>query len=377
MEICFMVGGYPTKDDPVYTFIRPVVTTMADRGIRCTVIAPQNVLGDIKRKKRQRPIVWEDYSDNGNEITIIQPKVLSLSSLKINGTYVGEYFFISAIRKAMKKYAVKPDLMYGHFWDEAIVAAIVTDGKLPVIAVSGESTIRVRDRFNSKIIDKYLSCIKGLICVSTKNLNESNQLGLLKHDPQTIVLPNAIDADQFYPMNRAEVRRELGIVDSEVVASFVGAFSERKGINRVIEAAKAVPNLKLILVGGGSDVQDSKQILFKGRLPHNEICKYLNASDFFVLPTQAEGCCNAIVEALACGLPVISSNLEFNWDVLNAENSILINPDSIEEISTAMKELATNPEKRNAKSEAALKTAASLKIENRCGKIIEFILQTI
>ena len=42
-SVCFIVNGYPTKDDPVYAFIKPIVNTMADMDIECTVIAPQSI----------------------------------------------------------------------------------------------------------------------------------------------------------------------------------------------------------------------------------------------------------------------------------------------------------------------------------------------
>ena len=84
---------------------------------------------------------------------------------------------------------------------------------------------------------------------------------------------------------------------------------------------------------------DCEGILFKGKLPHEEIPLYLNTADVFVLPSLAEGCSNSIVEAMACGLPVISSDLSFNYDILNADNSILVNPNDVGEISAAIKKL--------------------------------------
>lgn len=114
-------------------------------------------------------------------------------------------------------------------------------------------------------------------------------------------------------------------------------------------------------------------MLFDGRLLQQDIPVYLNAADVFVLPTLAEGCCNAIIEAMACGLPIISSNLPFNWDVLNDKNSILIDPNNIKQIADAIQRLRDCPELRFKMSEEALKTARELTIDKRAMRIIEFI----
>ncbi len=66
------------------------------------------------------------------------------------------------------------------------------------------------------------------------------------------------------------------------------------------------------------------------------IPNYICASDVFVLPTTAEGCCNAIIEAMGCGLPIVSSDRAFNYDILNEENSILVDPESVDEIDNAI-----------------------------------------
>jgi len=96
-------------------------------------------------------------------------------------------------------------------------------------------------------------------------------------------------------------------------------------------------------------------------------------ADVFVLPTLAEGCNNAIIEAMACGLPIISSNLPFNWDVLDANNSILVDPMSVEDIASAIKALKDDKTRKESMSKAALSTAAELTTDKRAERIINFI----
>ena len=76
---------------------------------------------------------------------------------------------------------------------------------------------------------------------------------------------------------------------------------------------------------------------------------------------------------MACGLPVISSNMMFNWDVLDDSNSIMIDPTNIDDISNAIKELKENPEKRRVLSEGALKKAECLTIGKRADGILKFM----
>ena len=113
-------------------------------------------------------------------------------------------------------------------------------------------------------------------------------------------------------------------------------------------------------------------MLFEGRLLHEQIPIYLNAADVFVLPTLKEGCCNAVVEAMACGLPIISSNLAFNWDVLDETNSIMIDPQNIQQIRDAIIKLRDDSVLRKRLAEGALRKAESLTIDQRAKEIMKF-----
>ena len=95
------------------------------------------------------------------------------------------------------------------------------------------------------------------------------------------------------------------------------------------------------------------------------------------MPTQKEGCCNAIVEALAMGLPVISSDGAFNDGILDDKNSIRLNPNDVDEIAAAIKKLKDDKDLRNRMSEYSLSRHKEYSIEGRAKKILDFIKSRI
>lgn len=373
-KICIIVNGYPTKDDPVYAFIQPVAREMADAGISCTVIAPQSVSKMAVAQKAKRPYRWIDRTEKGNEVVIYQPEYVSVSNVSVFGYSISTILRDASIKRCFFKEKMSPDVLYAHFWDCGIAACKLAEKtKTSVFVATGESEIRVQKYYPQKSIARYLPYVTGVIAVSTKNLEESREMGLLRHCPETIVLPNAVDSREFYKLPKEEARRMLGLNKEDTIALFVGSFCHRKGVLRVAEAVEAVDGVKLILIGNGEQSPNSEKILYSGRVPHDKIVLYLNAADIFVLPTLAEGCCNAIVEAMACGLPVISSNLPFNDDILDGACSIRIDPNNIDELADAIALLKNNTELRQKLAEGALSKAKGLTIDQRATAILRFI----
>ena len=132
-------------------------------------------------------------------------------------------------------------------------------------------------------------------------------------------------------------------------------------------------NIESIFIGSGIDEPQYNRIFHSGPVENNKIIDYLNSADVFVLPTLREGCCNAIIEAMACGLPIISSNLSFNDDILNSKNSIRIDPNNIVKLAEAINMLKESPKIRTEMSSQSLKIASKLTIDKRALKIIDFI----
>lgn len=374
MNICFVVEEYPTPQDPKMPFIRNLILQFARQSVKCTVIAPQSLTGAIVNKYPLRPVKWIDSVDNGEDITVYQPIYLTFSNAFKNSK---EKNFVRAAKKAYSKLKEKQDALYGHFWHMGISASLIDD-TLPIFVASGESKISVLNRFDRNTIEKFLKHLAGTIYVSTKNYNESVELGLQRESPY-IIAPNGYNPNEFYVGDKYKTREKLNWPKDDFIVSFVGTFNKRKGIERLSDAIDLInsESLASCFIGKGEIRPKCKNVLFQGRLQHEQIAEYLIASDVFVLPTTNEGCCNAIVEAIACGVPVISSDLSFNDDILDTSYSIRIDPMNTEEIAEAIKELMNNKEKCERMANAAKEKAKELTIESRAKRILTFIEESL
>lgn len=383
-NICVISKEYPSKKRMVYTFVEQLINKFADHDINCYVISPQSLTQAIIRKKRINKRKYNRYSEKGKKITVYSPYYLSYSNSKkiINIHYINLFNFEKVIQKIFKKLnkRIKFDIIYAHFiFPSAIVAnKLGKKYNIPVFFAYGENSNYTIDYLGIKKTRELLKGIRGVISVS-----ENNKERLIKNDivPKNIikVIPNGIDSNIFYKKNKKEMRKKIGCSENDFIIAFIGRYIEVKGINRLCEALKKINNnnIKVIFIGEGQLKPDYKNTIFEGPLDHNEIPDYLSASDIFVLPTNAEGCCNAIIEALACGLPVISSNKSFNDEILDETCSIRINEMDINEIKNAIEELYNNKEKREQLSEGALKKANQLNLDNRAKKILDFMKKKI
>lgn len=374
MNICIVVPDYPDEKRSSFTFVKQLVNELAKfENVHCTVIAPYSVTKN-KSFSRYREI---QYSKNGFEIEILRPNYISFSNIKIMGIHLSSVMHAKAVKRTLKSMQIIPDVIYTHFWISGLEAfdyALVNN--IPLFVATGESNIPmsvVSNKFKT-----FYSYVSGVICVSTKNKKESISLGLADSE-KCIVLPNAINTDKFKLLDKKECRLELGFPETDFIVAYVGWFDERKGCERVSKAIDLLNDnsIKSIFIGSGSLKPTCKGIIFQGVVSHDLIPKYLNCADVFVLPTLREGCCNAIIEALSCGLPVISSNLQFNWDVLNSQNALLIDPMNIDEIAKAISIIKNDKMLRYSMHKAALQSAKKLTINNRAKSIIDFIQSRI
>jgi glycosyltransferase involved in cell wall biosynthesis len=376
-NLCIISGRYPSEKNPVYTFVDQLVCELADRGINCVVISPSSISKCIIRKINTGPRESIRETKTGNKIKVYRPKYFSFSNklLNINTAMITYICFKRCVLNEFKKRKLTPDAIYGHFiLPSGMCAAELGEiFDIPSFLAYGESSTENFLVFSRSFIAKKLSKLNGVISVSSENKRELLDLKLINNSNDIGVFPNGIDNTRFYKIDKGIARKQLGIDDDKFVVAFVGHFTERKGVIVLSDALNQLQDVYSIFIGAGSDEPQCKNILFKGRVPHEQVHIYLNAADVFVLPTLAEGCCNAIIEAMACGLPIISSDQPFNDDILNTENSIRLDVKDVEAIRQAIVLLRDNPQLRSKMSEVALISASSLNIKQRAQNIIEFM----
>ena len=252
----------------------------------------------------------------------------------------------------------------------------------PLFVACGESGKAIDDLLQilkPQEKQRLTEAVKGVISVSSENKNRVLKNGLATEE-KINVIPNAVDKAVFYPRESNELREKFGIKDSDFVISFVGGFTERKGSSRLSDAISllndsSVKTFFIVSRALSYDkcIPDCPGILYMDSVPHDLIPDYLSASDVFVLPTLNEGCCNAIVEALSCGVPIISSNLPFNDDILDETCSVRVDPSNVEEIKNAIALLKNDDALRARLAKGALMKSESLSIETRAKRVLEFI----
>jgi len=158
-----------------------------------------------------------------------------------------------------------------------------------------------------------------------------------------LVVSNGVDPARFHRIDRHTARSRLGLAADAPVLISVGALVERKGFHRVLECLPALrqrfPGLRYLIVGGSGPEGDWGARLrravidlglqdcatFLGALSPDELKVPLSAADVFVLATRNEGWANVFLEAMACGLPVVTTDVGGNAEaVANRNLGILV-----------------------------------------------------
>lgn len=375
MKICVVSPSYPTSKTIDFVFVDQLCRAFSDLGHEVVVIAPQSVTKCLIRHIPIMPKHSWYQTTQGNMIELYRPYYISLSNSRLAKFFKNSHK--NAVKRAFRKILNKPDVCYGHFWSSIYsVYPLAQEHNIPLFGASGEENvgyyIHKSEAFKKDVRD-YLS---GVISVSSKNQQECLDLNLVERD-KSIVIPNAINQSLFRKLNKAECRKKIGVTEKDFVVAFVGQFVPRKGTLRLDDALKKIndKSIKAVFIGSGSEDPNYESIIHKGPVAHDDIPMWLNASDVFVLPTENEGCCNAIIEAMACGLPVISTDALFNYDILNASNSIMVDCHDVDGIASTISKLKDDKELRERLSKGALAMAEGLSISKRAERIVEFILK--
>ena len=363
------------------------------RRIPIRVVSPQPwfpLQGLIRLfKPEYRPVLPREELQQG--FKVYYPRFFSLPGLlrQLDGFFIA----LACYRLAKRLHHEEGvNLIDAHFaYPDGYAATLLGKWlKLPVtITLRGSEVPLSKDR--ARLVRMQQAVMRADQIFSVSESLRRHMAGLGADAGKIEVVGNGVDTDKFFPVDRATARSELGIPEIAKVMITVGGLVERKGFHRVIELMpilqKRFPNLMYLVVGGASAEGDwterlKKQVVelgleesvrFLGVLSPEELHKPLSAADLFVLSTRNEGWANVFLEAMACGLPVVTTDVGGNREVVCRDELGQVVPfNDSEALQQAIEEVLVSERSRKTTIEYAQDNSWDSRVEK-----LEQIFQTL
>lgn len=278
--------------------------------------------------------VGAEYQIEGLDVEAFTYPVFPLVSRSFNG-------HVSSTRLTPRVTNFRPDVVLAYWVYPDGFAALRTARKLGVPCVVGAlgSDIHVRSGISDRMTRRTIAGVDALLTVSEAMRQTAiNEFGAPSNRVHTII--NGFNTSVFYPRDQSSIRSKLGIPLDEQLIIYVGRFVEAKGIRELIQAFRSMAQknekLGLALIGDGVMRTELMNLIeasgLQGRVripggqPPEQVAEWICASNVLTLPSWSEGYPNVVVEGLACGRPVVATDVGGTREILNSSNGILIEP---------------------------------------------------
>ena len=379
MRLAVITGSYPSANRPMEgSFVRQFVLALSRAGGDCVVIAPVSVVAP-----RNWPLVPRESREQagGTVVRVLRPRYVSFSSRQLPGfntALLTQRSFNGCVMRELHRLPCSPDVLYGHFLYSAGRAAVVAGIRLdrPSVVAFGESTFWSVEPTGFSTARRHFERVTGVLAVSSPGREVLiAHLGIPAEKIR--VFPNGVDLSKFHARDRYAACRKFGLPSSTFNILFVGSFDDRKGVRRLLKAVEGLTSVRLVLVGRGSERVSSPNVAFQGSLDHDHVAEVLGAGDIFALPTTAEGSCNAIIEAMATGLPIVTSIGRYNDDIVDDDVAIRIAPMDVRAIREAIVALMNDPARRKSMSQACLEKSKQFDINLRARRVAAWLQEIV
>lgn len=304
----------------------------------------------------------------------------------------GYYLNRSSVRAHLRK--IKPDLVHTHYASGYGTLARLANYHPTLLSVWGSDVYEFpyQSRSNQKILMKNLQFADRI--ASTSRAMKAQTEKFYKPDHEMAITPFGIDLKMFTATNR-EARS-----DQSITIGMIKTMEKHYGPQYLIEAIPLLlerlekektgleDKIKVLMVGKGSLISSletrskelgiSDMVTFTGEIPHLQVPEYLNMLDVYCAPSEMESFGVAVIEASACKIPVIASNVGGIPEVVNdGDTGYLVEKGNPGQIANRLFELVSNKEKRHEFGENGRKFVEENYDWNENVTIIEKIYQKL
>jgi teichuronic acid biosynthesis glycosyltransferase TuaC len=354
LRIAISTPAYPLPGDPTRgRYIYEIARCLG----RLATIEVFFYTARYPRMRWLRPRTFEptdvttDLSTPDVKVTAFDYPSIPLVSRAING-HVGGRALLRRLRP------FRPDIVLGYWIYPEGYGAWRCARQLGVPCVLGGlgTDIRARDSLTRWLSGHALRSADQLIMVS----QEMRRLVIDRFgvDPARVhAIANGVNAAIFHPRDAAAMRQKLGLSAAYRIIVYVGRFVATKGVRELLQAFDALAahddTLRLVFIGDGVMREELRaqvaaarwgdRVLMPGAMQPEAIAEWLGAANLLCLPSYSEGYPNVVIEALACGRPVVATEVGGIPEIVDATNGRLVPPRDASALRVALAETLGRP----------------------------------
>lgn len=363
MKVLEACQEFPSRYYPqLGTFIKQSIDSIANQGVDVTVISPKPFVLPFSAFPYHNFFKLPRI-EHTEKYDIHYPRYIYAIPKKYFYPITGFSYSHFIFEYAIKNIKPEPDLIHAHFSypDGYGTIKLAKKWKVPlVISALGtiERKVAYEGSYTSKQIIEAMNFADKILSVSEDLKLHIVNLGI--NEEKVHVVPNGVDTVKFKSAGKAHARNLLNLPQDKNIVLFVGALRKIKGVDYLIEAAKdfVSMNTNLFMVGRddglrkglekrAQELKIADHIRFTGPVSHENIPLWISASDILVLPSLSEGRPNVILEALACEVPVVATDVGGIPELMvDGETGHLVPAKNPEELSRKINKLLENKSQR-------------------------------
>lgn len=248
------------------------------------------------------------------------------------------------------------DIIHGHYIFPAGAAAVEVGKKHGIktyVTAHGSDMFELykNQQLMRSTIRNVLKDADGVFAVSNALRHEIIATGVVGIADKTKLSWNSVDIDKFSMKSNDSFKKEFGLEDKPIVL-FVGNLIKRKNVDSLLEAKKiANSDYYLVIVGDGPlfkklnkkvDEENIHDVIFTGS--RNDVENIIPSCDVLILPSFSESFGLVLIEALACGKPVIGSNVGGITEIITDDVGLFVNPNKVSSIARAVDDMINDDE---------------------------------